>query len=128
MRELHVARVGFVWRIWRESFNYYLLSEMALKRFTVFSRKMLLLLLLVTSASDSRAIHRRTLTLDPGVSTPLCFSAQSGGRVLPDPGLFLSVVACRELSDSLYDLSKSFVLSSCLLGFLKIIYCYLITA
>ena len=103
------------------------LSDMAFKRFTLFSRKMLLLLLLVASRSDSRAIHGRTLTLDPGVSMPLCFSAQSGGRVLPDPGLFLSVVTCQELSDSLYDLSKSFMLSTCLLGSLKIFCRYLIT-
>ena len=92
----------------------------------MFSRKMLLLLLLVMSRSDSSAPPGRTLILDPGVSMPLCFSAQSRGRVLPDPGLFLSVAACQELSESLHDLSKSFVLSICLLGFLKIFYGYLI--
>ena len=40
---------------------------MASKTFTVFSRKLLLLLLLVIPRRD-----------------PLCFSAQSGGRDLPD--------------------------------------------
>ena len=93
---------------------------MAFKRFTVFSRNMLLLLLLllVMSRGDSSAPPGRTLILDRGVSLPLCFSAQSGGRVLPDPGLFLSVATCQELSESLYDLS--------MLGFLKIFYGYLI--
>ena len=92
----------------------------------MFSRKMLLLILLVTSRSDSSAPPGRALILDPGASLPLCFSAQSRGRVLPDPGLFLSIATCQELSESLYDLSKSFVLSVCLLGFLKIFYGYLI--
>ena len=92
----------------------------------MFSRKMLLLLLLVMSRSDSSVPPGRARILDPGVSLPLCFSAQSGGRVLPDPRLFLSAVTCLELSESLYDLSKSFVLSVCLLGFLKIFYGYLI--
>ena len=63
------------------------------------------------SRSDSSAPPGRAWILDPGVSLPLCFSAQSGGRVLPDPRLFLSAVTCLELSESLYDLSKSFVLS-----------------
>ena len=45
--------------------------------------------------------------------------------VLPDPGLFLSVATSQELSESLYHLSKSFVLSNiCLLGFLKINFYY----
>ena len=95
---------------------------MAFKRFTVFSRKVLLLLLLVIPRSDPStfsASRGRALILDPGVSPSLCFSAQSRGRVLPDPGLFLSVVTCQELSDSLCDLLKCFVLSVCLVSFLK---------
>ena len=94
---------------------------MAFIRFTVFSRKMLLLLLLVMPRSDSSSFSAppgRALILDPGVSLSLCFSAQSRGRVLPDPGLFLSVLTCQELSESLYDLAKCFILSACLLGLL----------
>ena len=63
----------------------------------------------------------RALILDPGVSLSLWISAQSRGRVLPDPGIFLSLLKFQELSGSLYDLSKCFMLSVCLLGFLKII-------
>ena len=88
----------------------------------MFSRKMLLLLLLVMPRSDPSSFSAppgRALILDPGVSLSLCFSAQSRGRVLPDPGLFLSVFTCQEVSQSLYDLSKCFMLSACLLGLLK---------
>ena len=66
-------------------------------RFTVFSRKMLLLLLLVMPRSDPSSFSGppgKALILDPGVSLSLCFSAQSRGRVLPDPGIFLSACAC----------------------------------
>ena len=83
---------------------------MALKRFTV-SRRVLLLLLLAVPRHD-----------------PLCFSAQSGRLVLtsdgvsaqanglPDPG----VIYTEEVTDALNDLSKSFMLSLCLLGLLKL--------
>ena len=72
-------------------------------------RKMLLFLLLVMPRSDPSSFSGppgKALILDPGVSLSLCFSAQSRGRVLPDPRIFLSVLACQELFESLYDLSK----------------------
>ena len=97
---------------------------MAFKRFTVFSRKMVLLLLLVMPRCDPSSFSAqpgRSLILDPGVSSPLCFSAQSVGRALPDPGLYLSLLTNQELADSLCDLSKCYVLSICLLGLLS--YC-----
>ena len=82
-------------------------------------RKMLLFLqlLLVMPRSDPSSFSGppgKALILDPGVSLSLCFSAQSRGRVLPDPGIFLSVLACQELFESLYDLSKCLMLSVCL--------------
>ena len=46
-------------------------------------------------------------------------------KVLPDPGIFLSLLKFQELSESLYDLSKCFMLSVCLLGFLKYLGVYL---
>ena len=52
------------------------------------SRKMLLFLLLVVARSDPSSFSGppgKALILDPGVSLSLCFSAQSRGRVLPDP-------------------------------------------
>ena len=94
----------------------------------MFSRKMFLLLLLVMPRSDPSSFLAppgRALILDPGVSLSLCFSAQSRGRVLPDPGIFLSFLKCQELSESLYDFSKCFMLSVCLLGLLKIICGYI---
>ena len=97
---------------------------MAFKRFTVFSRKMVLLLLLVMPRCDPSSFSAqpgRSLILDPGVSSPLCFSAQSGGRALPDPGLYLSLLTNQELADSLCDLSKCYVLLICLLGLLKLL-------
>ena len=97
---------------------------MAFKRFTVFSRKMVLLLLLVMPRYDPSSFSVQpgwSLILDPGVSSPLCFSAQSGGRALPDPGLYLSLLTNQELADSLCDLSKCYVLSICLLGLLKLL-------
>ena len=57
---------------------------MANKRFTVFSRK-LLLLLLVTPRHDLlcfSAQSGRSLILDPGVNVSLCFSAQCTCQVL----------------------------------------------
>ena len=89
----------------------------------MFSRKMLPFLLLVMPRSDPSSFSGppgRALILDPGVNLSLCFSARSRGRVLPDPGIFLSVLTCQELSESLYDLSKCLMLSVCLLGFFKI--------
>ena len=92
---------------------------------------MLLFLLLVMPRSDPSSFlgsPGKALILDPGTSLSLCFSAQSRGRVLLDPGIFLSVLACQELFESLYDLSKCLMLSAavCLLGFLKI-FCGYIT-
>ena len=84
---------------------------------------MLLFLLLVMPRSDPSSFSGppgKALILDLGISLSLCFSAQSRGRVLLDPGIFLSVLACQELFESLYDLSKCLMLSVCLLGFLKI--------
>ena len=93
---------------------------MALKRFTV-SKRVLLLLLLAVPRHD-----------------PLCFSAQSGRLVLtsdgvsafraqanglPDPGVILCTARffyTEEVTDALKDLSKSFMLSLCLLGLLKL--------
>ena len=92
---------------------------MAFKRFTVFSRIIVLLLLLVMPRCDPSSFSAqpgRSLILDPGVSSPLCFSAQSGGWALPDPGLYLSLLTNQELADSLCDLSKCYVLSICLLA------------
>ena len=92
--------------------------------FKVFSRKVLLLLLLMVPRRDPSsfsAYSGRSLILDPGVSLPLCFSAQSRGRVLPDPGLYLSLLTSQELADSLCDLSKCYMLSLCLLGLLKLL-------
>ena len=96
----------FVWRIWRESF----MSVMAFRRFVVFSRKSLLLLLLVIprrGPSSFSPQFSRSPTLDPGVRpSPLSFSARSGRRDLPDPGLFLRLLTGQELADSLHDMSK----------------------
>ena len=95
----------------------------------MFSRKMLLFLLLVMPRSDPSSFSGppgRVLIPDPRVSLSLCFSAQYRGSVLPDPGMFLSVLVCQELSESLYDLSKCLMLSVCLLGFLKV-FCGYIT-
>ena len=99
---------------------------MAFKRFTVFSRKVLLLLLMVMPRRDPSSFSAqsgRSLILDPGVSVSLCFSAQSKGSYsLPDPGQFLSLLTCQELSDVLCDLSKCYILSICLLGLLKLLF------
>ena len=92
------------------------MSVMVFKRFTVFSRKVLLLLLLVFPARSGRSLN-----LDPGVSVSLCFSAQSRGGGLPDPGLFLGLLTCQDFSDALCDLSKCYILSVSLLGLLKLL-------
>ena len=89
---------------------------MAFKRFTVFSRKVLLLLLLVFPARFGRSLN-----LDPGVCVSLCFSAQSRGRGLPDPALFLGLLTCEEFSDALCDLSECYMLSFTLLGLFKLL-------
>ena len=84
------------------------------KRSTVFSRTALLLLLLAMSRHDPSnfsAQTGRSLLLDPGVSPSLCFSAQSRGRDIPDPGLFLSLFNTQEITVSLCDLSKCYMLS-----------------
>ena len=97
---------------------------MANKRFIVFSRK-LLLLLLVTPMHDLlyfSAQSGRSLILDPGVNVSLCFSAQSRGRVLPGSGIFLSLLTCQEVSDTLCDLCKCYMLSICLLSLLKLLF------
>ena len=68
----------------------------------MFSRKMLLFLLLVMPRSDPSIFSGppgKALILDPGVSLSLYFSAQSRGRVLPDLRIFLSVLACSSLYD-----------------------------
>ena len=98
---------------------------MANKMFTGFSRKLLLLLLLVTLRHDLlcfSAQSGRSLILDPGVNVSLCFSAQSRGRVLPGPGIFLSLLTCQEVSDTLCDLCKCYMLSICLLSLLKLLF------
>ena len=92
MRELHVTRV-FVWRV---GGNYSIIVRDGVQEVHCVLEK---------DASASPADHvqeclqlhlvARTLILNPGVTLPLCFSAQSGGRVLPDPGLFLSVATCQ---------------------------------
>lgn len=92
--------------------------------FILFSRKMLLLLLLVMPRQDSSSFSEqsgRSLILDPGISISLCFSAQSRGRVLPDPGLLLSLFTYEEFSDVFYDLSKNCALSLCLFELFKLI-------
>ena len=102
-------------------------SEMAykrklLKRSTVFSRAALLLVLLVMPRVDRSYLTSetgRSVILDPGVRVPLCFSAQSSGRSLPDPGLFLSIFTSQELAETIFDLFYCFVLSVGLLGMLK---------
>ena len=100
---------------------------MASKKFTVFSRKLLLLLLLVVPRRDPlcfSAHSGRSLILDPGVSVPLYFSAQSGGRDLPDATGILSVLSLlplEEFTDALQDLSRCYMLSVCLLGLLMFI-------
>ena len=108
---------------WREiagnetKFNYkYCMTVMAFKRFTVFSRKVLLLLLLVFPARFGRSLN-----LDPGVCVSLCFSAQSRGRGLPDPALFLGLLTCEEFSDALCDLSECYMLSFTPLGLFKLL-------
>ena len=85
----------------------------------VFSRKTLLLFLLVVSSHDYSAQAGRSLILVPGVSLPLCFSAQSRGSGLPDPGLFLSLLSSQELVDPLCDFFMCKMLFICLLGVLK---------
>ena len=102
-------------------------SEMAykrklMKRSTVFSRTALLLVLLVMPRVDRSYLTSetgRSVVLDPGVSVPLCFSAQSSEQSLPDPGLFLSVFTSQELARTILDLFYCFVLSVGLLGMLK---------
>ena len=90
----------------------------------MFSRTALLLLLLAIPRCDPSnfsAQTGRSLLLDPGVSPSVCFSAQSRGRDIPDPGLFLSLFNTQEIADSLCDLSKCYMLSICLLGILKLL-------
>ena len=73
----------------------------------MFSRKLLLLLLLVVPRRD-----------------PLCFSVQSGGRDLPDATGILSVLRLfpyQEMTDALQELSRCYLLSTCLLGLLMLI-------
>ena len=55
-----------------------------LKRSTVFSRAVLLLVLLVMPRIDRSYLTSetgRSVILDPGVSVPLCFSAQSSAKI-----------------------------------------------
>ena len=108
-------------RIWRESV---LVFKRRVKRSTVFSRTALLLLLLAIPRHDPSnfsAQTGRSLLLDPGVSPSLCFSAQSRGGDIPDPGLFLSLFNTQEITVSFCDLSKCYMLSICLLGILKLL-------
>ena len=104
MRYCHVTTM-ICMRVWREYSKTLVTMAYNIENVTVFSRKLLLLLLLVIPRRD-----------------PLCFSAQSGGRDLPDATGILSVLRLfpyQEMTDALQEsVSRCYLLSICLLGYI----------
>ena len=112
------CRLGFVWRVWRELFVRD--GVQAVHWQSLCSRERCFCF----SCWSYPGVSHREFQLHL-VGLWFCkFISEEG--VLPGPGLFLSMLTCQELSESLYDLSKGFMLLVYLLGFLKFLCGYII--
>ena len=95
---------------------------MAFGKLTLFSRKVILLLLVATPKCDPLCFSAPSgmpLILDPGVNESLCFSAQPRGGIWLD---CMGPPACQELSEPRRDVSNYYILSVCMLGLLKLLH------
>ena len=92
------------------------------RKVSVFSRKVLLLLLLLAPRQDPLYFSvqsGQSLIPDPGVK--LSLSQPSSHGVLPGPEAILSVTSCQALADTYNDLLNCSTLTLVLMSLLKII-------